>query len=94
MAGNDTVILTILNVFGTGEKMQAALLDPDVLDGCIYVSAEKQGPEDRTVMQHFQSQIIRMQHHAGNQHCQNRFHPESSGTGISQEYRQEIEYSI
>lgn len=44
MAGKDTVILPILNVFGTGEKMQAALGDLDVLDGCIYVSAEKQGP--------------------------------------------------
>ena len=43
MAGKDTVILPILNVFGTGEKMQEALPDLHVLDGCIYVSAEKQG---------------------------------------------------
>jgi 2-dehydropantoate 2-reductase len=44
MAGKDTIVLPILNVFGTGEKMQEALPDVHVLDGCIYVSAEKEAP--------------------------------------------------
>ena len=44
LAGKDTIVLPILNVFGTGEKMQEALPDVHVLDGCIYVSAQKEGP--------------------------------------------------
>ncbi|MGN1388014.1 MAG: ketopantoate reductase family protein [Bulleidia sp.] len=50
MAGEKTIVLPILNVFGTGEKMQEALPGIHVLDGCIYVSAEKEGPG--TYLQH------------------------------------------
>ena len=37
-AGEDTIVLPILNVYGTGGVMQAALPDSlTVLDGCMYV---------------------------------------------------------
>ena len=35
----DTVIIPILNIYGTGERLQAMLPDCFVTDGCIYVSA-------------------------------------------------------
>ncbi len=43
-AGPETVIVPILNVFGTGSRLQERLPDLHVLDGCIYVSAEKEAP--------------------------------------------------
>ena len=33
-----TVIIPILNIYGTGSKLQALLPEPTVLDGCIYLS--------------------------------------------------------
>jgi len=44
VAGPETLIIPILNVFGTGGVMQAELPDCTVLDGCIYVFAKKGGP--------------------------------------------------
>lgn len=43
-AGSETIVLPILNVFGTGSRLQEKLPDVHVLDGCIYVSAKKGGP--------------------------------------------------
>lgn len=43
-AGPDTVIIPILNIFGTGGRLQEKLPDKYVLDGCIYVSANREGP--------------------------------------------------
>ena len=39
-AGPDTLILPILNVFGTGEVMQERLPDLACLDGCMYIFAK------------------------------------------------------
>ena len=39
-AGPDTLILPILNVFGTGEVMQQRLPDLTCLDGCMYIFAK------------------------------------------------------
>ena len=43
-AGPDTVIIPILNIFGTGGKMQEKLPDVTVTDGCIYVASEVSEP--------------------------------------------------
>lgn len=43
-AGPDTVIIPILNIFGTGARLQEKLPDKYVLDGCIYVSANREAP--------------------------------------------------
>lgn len=43
-AGSDTLIIPILNVFGTGEVMQQNLPDCTCLDGCIYVFAKIDKP--------------------------------------------------
>lgn len=39
ISGKHTVVIPILNVFGTGEKLQKMLPNILVTDGCIYVSA-------------------------------------------------------
>lgn len=39
-AHKDTVVLPILNIYGTGEKMAKKLPDLEVLSGCIYISGE------------------------------------------------------
>ena len=44
IAGPDTLVIPILNVFGTGAVMQEKLPDKTVLDGCIYVFAKRGGP--------------------------------------------------
>ncbi len=44
VAGPDTIILPILNIFGTGGKLQPQIPDSLVLDGCIYVSATIREP--------------------------------------------------
>lgn len=44
VAGPDTLILPILNVFGTGEVMQKELPGLTCLDGCIYIWALREGP--------------------------------------------------
>lgn len=44
VAGEETVVIPILNVYGTGERMQEALPELLVLDGCIYVAAHVSEP--------------------------------------------------
>ncbi len=44
VAGPDTLVIPILNVFGTGAVMQEKLPGKTVLDGCIYVFAKRGGP--------------------------------------------------
>lgn len=44
VAGPDTLIIPILNVFGTGAVMQEKLPGKTVLDGCIYVFAKRSAP--------------------------------------------------
>lgn len=39
-----TIILPILNVYGTGSKLQKEIPDSLVLDGCIYITAEIKEP--------------------------------------------------
>ena len=39
-----TVVIPILNIYGTGERMQKALPDMTVTDGCIYVAAAAPTP--------------------------------------------------
>lgn len=43
-AGPRTIIIPILNIYGTGARMQKELPDCTVLDGCIYVSASLEHP--------------------------------------------------
>ena len=38
IAGPDTIVIPILNVFGTGAKMQKSMPGITVLDGCIYIA--------------------------------------------------------
>lgn len=44
IAGSDTIVIPILNVFGTGTKMQKSLPGITVLDGCIYIWTELKEP--------------------------------------------------
>ena len=44
VAGKHTVVIPLLNLYGTGEKLQKELPDLLVLDGCVYVSANIQTP--------------------------------------------------
>lgn len=44
VAGPETVVLPILNIYGTGGKLQAMLPGIDVLDGCTYLYAEIKEP--------------------------------------------------
>ena len=44
IAGQDTVVLPILNIYGTGGKLQKELPELTVPDGCIYVSAAIEEP--------------------------------------------------
>ena len=41
---NRTIVIPVLNLFGTGEKLQERLPDPLVTDGCIYVASEILSP--------------------------------------------------
>ena len=43
-AGPDTVVVPILNIYGTGEKLQRELPGITVTDGCIYIAAEIKEP--------------------------------------------------
>lgn len=51
-----TVIIPVLNIFGTGAKLQEALPKPFITDGCIYVSAYIEAPG--IIAQH--SEILRL----------------------------------
>lgn len=44
VAGTETVVLPILNIYGTGGKLQEMLPGIDVLDGCTYLYAEIKEP--------------------------------------------------
>ena len=44
IAGPETVVIPILNLFGTGKKLQQDLPGVPVLDGCIYVSGNLKSP--------------------------------------------------
>lgn len=44
----NTVVIPILNIYGTGERMQRALPDMTVTDGCIYVAATVSAPGEIT----------------------------------------------
>ncbi|MBQ0059315.1 MAG: 2-dehydropantoate 2-reductase [Lachnospiraceae bacterium] len=39
-----TIVIPILNIYGTGEKMTPELPDVQVLNGCIYIASEIEGP--------------------------------------------------
>lgn len=43
-SSKDTVIIPILNIYGTGAKLQKELPEPMVVDGCIYIAAEIKEP--------------------------------------------------
>lgn len=40
----DTIVIPILNIYGTGGKIQEKIPEVLVLDGCIYISAEIKAP--------------------------------------------------
>ena len=44
VAGPDTLVIPILNIFGTGSRIQERLPDVPVTDGCIYVASEIKEP--------------------------------------------------
>lgn len=44
VAQRDTVVIPLLNIYGTGGRMQALLPDVLVTDGCIYIAAEIREP--------------------------------------------------
>ncbi|MCD7750271.1 MAG: 2-dehydropantoate 2-reductase [Lachnospiraceae bacterium] len=44
VSGSDTIVIPILNIYGTGGRMQEQLPDILVTDGCIYVSASIESP--------------------------------------------------
>lgn len=44
IAGKDTIVIPILNIYGTGGKMQERLPHINVTDGCIYIAAEIKEP--------------------------------------------------
>ena len=44
IAHPDTVVIPILNIYGTGGKLQEQLPDLTVTDGCIYIAAEIKEP--------------------------------------------------
>ena len=43
-SGPGTVVIPILNIYGTGERMAEDLPGIEVLNGCIYISAASQRP--------------------------------------------------
>lgn len=47
-AGPETVVIPILNIYGTGERLQGELPDLTVTDGCIYVAAHVSAPGEIT----------------------------------------------
>lgn len=44
VAGKDTIVIPILNVYGTGRRLQEMLPETLVTDGCIYISANIKEP--------------------------------------------------
>lgn len=50
IAGKETVVIPILNIYGTGDRLQKKLPELTVTDGCIYVSANIMEPG--VILQH------------------------------------------
>ncbi len=48
VGNSETVVIPILNIYGTGERMQKALPEMTVTDGCIYVAATASDPGEIT----------------------------------------------
>ena len=44
IAKKSTIVIPILNIYGTGSRLQKKLPELLVTDGCIYVSANIEGP--------------------------------------------------
>ena len=44
IAKKSTIVIPILNIYGTGSRLQKKLPGLLVTDGCIYVSANIEGP--------------------------------------------------
>ena len=44
ISGPDTIVIPILNIYGTGGKLQEKLPNIPVTDGCIYIAAEIKEP--------------------------------------------------
>lgn len=44
IAGPDTIVIPILNIYGTGGKLQEKLPHIPVTDGCIYIASEIKAP--------------------------------------------------
>lgn len=44
VAGTDTIVIPILNIYGTGRKLQEKLPEITVTDGCIYIAAQIKEP--------------------------------------------------
>lgn len=44
VASKETIVIPILNIYGTGGRMQEKLPDIHVTDGCIYIAAEIKEP--------------------------------------------------
>lgn len=51
-AKEDTVVIPLLNVYGTGKRIKALVPDVNVLDGCIYIVGFKSGIGEITQMGH------------------------------------------
>ena len=49
IAGSGTVVIPILNIYGTGERLQRNLPEALVTDGCIYIAAHKSAPGEITL---------------------------------------------
>lgn len=44
ITGGNTVVIPLLNIYGTGGKLQQRLPGVPVMDGCIYIASEIQAP--------------------------------------------------
>ncbi|MBO5347662.1 MAG: 2-dehydropantoate 2-reductase [Lachnospiraceae bacterium] len=44
VASKETIVISILNIYGTGGRMQEKLPEINVTDGCIYIAAEIKEP--------------------------------------------------
>ena len=49
-AGRDTVVIPVLNIYGTGRALQAELPELLVTDGCIYISANRIARATRSII--------------------------------------------
>lgn len=47
-AGRETVVIPVLNIYGTGERLQREFPELTVTDGCIYVAAHISAPGEIT----------------------------------------------